>query len=166
MSNFFGEDDKYMGNTDYFRVGKIPEGESVKIRPLSTAITGWEYWEETKPKRFRPKEKPRAAKELREFAALLIWNYELQRVQIWSFHQMTIKNSLRKLIETYGNPMNFDVLITKMGTDKETRYYLKAIPGTKCPKEAQELLEMQPLELELIYEGKDPWKEVLANEVA
>lgn len=166
MSNFFGEDNKFMGNTDYFKVGGVPDGESVKVRALSTAITGWEYWEEMKPKRFRPKAKPKGAKDLGEFVAFLIWNYELQRVQIWSFKQRTIKSSLEKLISVYGDPMNFDMLLTRMGTEKETRYYLKALPGTKCPKEAQELLEMQPLDLELLYEGKDPWKEAVANEVA
>jgi hypothetical protein len=165
MSNFFGEDNKFMGNTDYFKVGSIPNGETVKVRALSTAITGWEYWEEMKPRRFRPKEKPRAVKDVSEFVAFLIWNYELQKVQIWSFKQQTIKKSLEKLIGTYGDPLSFDILVTRMGTEKETRYYLKALPGTKCPKEAKELIEMQPLDLALLYEGKDPWKEV-ANEVA
>lgn len=166
--SFFPDNDKYMGNTDYFKPNQLNEGDEVRIRVMSPPIVGWENWsEDNKPTRFYPEKKPRVApnplKPLKEFTAMVIWNYELEMIQIWSFSQKNLKNSLRSLSQNKGSPLSYDICVSKHGQDTDTRYILRPLPPGKAPKLAVESLAETPINLYALYEGKDPFVDLYAG---
>jgi len=166
--SFFPEEDKFMGNTDYFKPGKLTEGDEVKIRILSTPVVGWENWsEDNKPVRFYPDKKPRVApnpaKPMKEFTAMLIWNYELGMLQIWSFSQKNLKTSLKSLAQNKGSPLLYDLFISKHGEGKDTRYILRSVAPSKLDKGIAEIYQETPVNLYALYVGKDPFVDLEAG---
>jgi hypothetical protein len=168
MSSFFPEEDKYMGNTDYFKPSKIVEGDEVRIRILSQPIVGWENWsEDNKPIRFYPDKKPRVApnpaKPMKEFNAMLIWNYDLGVLQIWSFGQKNLKASLKSLAQNKGSPLLYDIFVSKHGEGKDTRYILRSSSPSKLDKDIAEVYQETPVNLYALYVGKDPFVDLDAG---
>lgn len=162
MSSFFPEEDKYMGNTDYFKPSKLSEGDEVKIRILSNPIVGWENWtEDNKPVRFYPDKRPRVSpnpsKPMKEFTAMLIWNYDLDLLQIWSFSQKNLKTSLKSLAQNKGSPLLYDLHISKHGSGADTRYILRPAAPSKLSKDIAEVYQQTPVNLHALYVGKDPF---------
>jgi hypothetical protein len=166
--SFFPEENKYMGNNDYFKPNKMDQGDEIRIRIMGAPIVGWENWlEDNKPARFRAREKPRVApnpkKPLKEFSAMVIWNYDIQAIQIWSFSQRHIKSSLESLSKNKGSPLLYDIFVSKHGEEKETRYILRPSQPHKAPDGAREALEAVPINLYALYEGKDPFVDMTAG---
>jgi len=164
--SIFPDENKYMGNNDFFKakVQALP----YRIRIIGPGIVGWENWsEDNKPSRFTAQNKPRVApnplKPMFEFTALLIWNYDLQRIQIWQFKQKGIKKDLEKMEEMRGDASSYDITITRFGDGKDTRYALKALPVSHMPNEALECLELEPVNLYALYVGKDPFVDMHAG---
>lgn len=165
MTSFFPETNKYMQNTDYFKPGRIATGDEAKIRILSTPIQGWENWsEDNKPVRFYPSQKPRVLPNpknpLRQFTAMVIWNYDLSMVQVWSFHQAHLKNALMSLDQAKGSPLNYDLFISKNGEGKDARFVMRASKPSKLDSNIQMALELTPVNLYALYVGKDPFKDL------
>lgn len=166
----YEEDEKYMGNTEWFKLNKLPEGEKVRIRILETLVSGWEEWTlENKPIRYRAKEKPKMLKnptgKLNEFRATVIWNYDLERLQTWSFHQTGVRSALNALSQSKGNPLGYDIYITRVGQNKETRYLLKDCAPSIIDARIQNELDATPLNLDVLFSGGDPWKILRSDEV-
>lgn len=166
--SFFPAENKYMGNTDYFKPSNILEGDEVRIRILSTPIVGWENWtEDNKPVRFYPQQKPRNLpnpnKPLRDFTAMVIWNYDLGMIQIWSFTQKNLKKSLESLNTNKGSPLNYDIFVSRHGEGTDTRYILRCSTPHQVPKEVKESYEMTPVNLHALYVSKDPFKDLTAG---
>lgn len=166
--SFFPAEDKYMGNTDYFKPGKILEGDEVKIRIISTPIVGWENWtEDNKPVRFHPANRPRILpnplKPLRDFTAMVIWNYDLGMLQIWSFTQKNLKKSLASLAQNKGTPLNYDIYVSRHGEGTDTRYILRPSTPHQIDKEIREVISMTPINLHALYVSKDPFKDLEAG---
>ena len=166
--SFFPQENKYMDNTDYFRPGKILEGDEVRIRILSTPIVGWENWtEEGKPIRFQPNKKPRELpnplKPLRGFTAMVIWNYDLNLLQVWSFTQQNLKKSLESLAKNKGTPLNYDIFVSRHGEGTDTRYILRPSTPHQVDRHIKEALEAIPVNLHALYVSKDPFKDFTAG---
>jgi hypothetical protein len=166
--SFFPEEDKFMGNTDYFKPGKILEGDEARIRILTNPIVGWENWsEDNKPTRFFPNKKPRVApnplKPWREFTAMMVWNYELGLLQIWSFTQKNLKKSLQSLETNKGSPLNYDLFVSRHGEGTDTRYILRPSTPHKLEAQIQLALEETQFNLHALYAGKDPFKDLEAG---
>lgn len=162
MTSFFPAEEKFMGETNYLKMNKIDEGDELRIRILTTPIIGWEDWtEEGKPVRFRPQDKPlnpiNPTKKIKEFTAIVVWNYDLLKIQIWTFTQKRVKNSLKNIAIKKGMPTNYDISISKIGEDKDTQYILKAFPPSPTPKVAIDALKERPINLKALYDGQDPW---------
>ena len=169
MSSFFPEENKYMGNTDYFKPNTILEGDEVRIRILSNAIVGWENWsEDNKPIRFYPTAKPRVApnpkKPLKDFTAAVIWNYDLNVIQVWYFTQKGLKKSLESLAKNKGSPLNYDLFVSRHGEGVDTRYILRASQPHQIEKEIKEAMEITPVNLYALYVSKDPFKDLTAGQ--
>ncbi len=163
--SFFPAENKYMGNTDYFKPGQILEGDEVRIRIISQPIVGWENWtEEGKPVRFYPANKPRVLpnpnKPLRDFTAMVIWNYDLGMLQIWSFTQKNLKKSLGSLAQNKGSPFLYDIFVSRHGEGTETRYILRPSTPHKMEKDIAEAIEQTPINLHALYVSKDPFKDL------
>lgn len=168
MKSIFPKENKYMGSIDYLKLSTLEDGEEVRIRILGGGIVGWEDWTlENKPVRFRAQHKPSSPinpeKPIREFFACCVWNYSLERVQIWYFTQKKVKNSLKKMEEKRGLLTNYDVRIVRSGEDQLTQYVLFANKDSHAPKAALESLHLKPINLCALYEGKDPWKDLDAG---
>lgn len=166
--SFFPEEDKYMGNTDYFKPGKLTEGDEVKIRILSSPIVGWVNWQESgKPVRFYPDKKPRVPpnplKPVKEFSAMLVWNYDLQMLQIWEFGQKNLKKSLASLAANKGSPLLYDIFVSKHGDGVDCRYILRPAAASKLDKVISEVYQDTPINLHALYVGKDPFVDLTAG---
>jgi hypothetical protein len=135
---------------------------------IGTGIVGWENWsEDNKPTRGPMKSKPRIApnpqKPLLEFTAFVIWNYDLQRTQVWQFKQKRVKKDLEDMEKAKGDLYEYDILITRFGKDKDTKYLLKGLPNSPIPKDAIEFLEIMPVNLCALYVGKEPFVDMDAG---
>lgn len=162
----FPDNNKYMGNTDFFKAKQ--EAKEYKIRVLGTGIVGWTSWSvDNKPTRFTPENKPRVApnplKPPVEFTAFVIWNYDLQRNQVWEFSQKRVKAALEKIESDRGPLMDYDLVILRVGMKEDTRYTIRALPSSKTPIQAIQMLEIEPINLYALYEGKDPFLDMEAG---
>lgn len=162
--SFFPENNKYMGKTDYL---KLKDGQEARIRIMSTPIVGWEYWPSPKTVvRYFPEKKPRStvsADQLKEFTAMVVYNYDLDLLQIWSFSQSRVKESLEVLCKNKGSPFDYDIVVSRHGEDTDTRYILRALSPCKVDKNIEIIFETTPINLYALYVSKDPFKDLDAG---
>lgn len=168
MKSIFPKENKFMGSVDYFKLSTLEDGDEIRIRILGAGIVGWEDWTaDNKPVRFRPRQKPRTSinpdKPIREFFACCIWNYNIERVQLWYFTQKKVKNSLMNMEKKRGVSTAYDIRIVRSGEDIHTQYVMFANKESDAPLKALESLRMNPINLYALYEGKDPWKDQAAG---
>jgi len=156
---------------------KFKQGPN-RLRILSEPIKGFEYWvtkttedgeEKRTPIRKRVNEKiPVGEIEMdnpvRAFLAFVVWNYEDKAVQILNITQRTIAEPIAayKAQEAWGSPIGtkgYDLVITKTGEGRQnTSYSVIANPKTPLDKRIIEKFEDMKINLEALYEGKDPFE--------
>lgn len=144
---------------------KFQDGKN-KLRVLSSAITGWEYWnKENKPIRSKTPFQgiPADAKvengkpiKPRHFWAFVVYNYDAGAVQIAQITQKGIQDDLRALIEddTWGDPTAYDLTITKSGSGFDTKYTVMPSPKSEAPSE-----DISYINLKALYDGMDPFSQ-------
>jgi hypothetical protein len=162
--SFLPKDYKDPGQTSSYL--KLKEGNT-KIRMLGDPILGWEYWvedEKRKPFRVRdfkdipeanrsPADKKNAAK---FFWAMLVWNYNDSKAQIFEITQVGIRRTIENLNkdEAWGDPKNYDLSITRTGEGMDTEYTVVPTP----PKAFDKTDKFIPaVNLEAWFEGGDPF---------
>jgi len=153
-------------NQNYF---KFQQGEN-NFRIMSSAIVGYEYWNSSnKPVRLREMWKKRPADiriesngsyRTNHFWAFVIWNYETNSIQIMEITQRTIQRAIKALVdnEKWGDPKSYDITITKTGEGLETEYSVMPNPKSEVQKEIQEKFNAKSINLEALFEGKDPFQ--------
>ena len=130
-------------------------------------MVGYEYWtNDNKPVRSkeRPTHTPNAKQEedgkvrIKEFWAVGVLDLNDGIIKTWQITQVTIKKAILNLYqdEDYGEPKNYDLKITRVGSRTETEYHvvpgpIKAISLTPAQKK-----EIDALNLEALFEGKYP----------
>lgn len=146
----------------YFRFN---DGDN-KIRILSEPVIGYEYFTvENKPRRSKePFDDPMDIREnerIKEFRAFVIWNYDLKKIQIMSITQSSIKKQIMGLAqdEDFGDPVDYDLKINKTGEKLETQYLVKALWKSSIAEEVAQARLNTHINLEALFEGKDPFKE-------
>lgn len=150
----------------YLKLSQFKEGES-KIRIVSKPIAGWVDWQDNKPFRYRPTEKPSCSfdedKPLKAFWALYIWDYERQDLFILEITQMSVIKAIEKCAKDpdWGDFTQYDFKISKKGSNKETRYDLTPVPHREMSAECSARLLESPVRLSALYEGKDPWSDLI-----
>ncbi len=145
-----------------------------KFRVLSTAIIGWEWWEETKegrrPKRVRTwKEAVSQGQEpLKHFWAFVVWNYASNKVQILEITQKSIMRVINDYVSNpdWGLPQGYDLTVKKTGDGLETEYSVIASPHKPTPTEATLEYKDTVINLEALFEGKDPFKATQEQDVS
>ena len=153
-------------NTNYMR---FEEGEN-RFRVLSSAIVGYEYWTtDNKPVRSRefPTQTPniKTDKEgktrINHFWAFVVWNYRDEKVQILELTQRGIQKSITNLVNNtdWGDPKNYDIVVTRQGLDLNTEYDVAPIPHKPVPEEAVKEYEGMTINLEQLYVGGDPFEQ-------
>ena len=151
--------DKYEipeGSRKYMR---LEEGKT-KLRIVSSAIVGWEWWTDTpeggrKPVRVKSKEEVKQD-DAKHFWAFVVWNYETESFQIMEVTQKTIMHSVNALVadEAWGNPNEYDIVITRKGKALDTEYTVMPNPKKEFKEDTAELANIN---LEALYENEDPF---------
>lgn len=153
-----------------------------RFRIMGSPIVGWEWWEELEegkrsPRRVRINDKLDVStisepETIKRFWAMVVWNYELKRLQILEITQKGIQKTLEALVsdEDWGTPVQtYDLVVTKIGDGMETKYECLPKPKTAVDKEIAELYKKTPINLEALYKGDDPFKtkeeEIDVNEI-
>ena len=157
---------------------KFEEGEN-RIRILEKPITGYVYWEDAegnlvpknemagkggKPVRVKSWEGLTNAQRgaMKGFAAMVVWNYKAEKVQILEVKQVGIMNALEalSLSKSWGDITTFDVVITKTRTGinpTDVEYSVMPEPKEPVSKEIKEAYKEAHIDLEALYRGEDPF---------
>lgn len=148
---------------------KLQDGEN-RIRILSQPIIGWEDWtEDKKPVRFTYNKKPDKSidpkKPVKHFWAMIIWNYNEEKIQILQISQATIRKSLEKLCRDsdWGLPYFYDIKITKEGQSVDTEYSVNPIAPKPIDQRIIDEFNLRPVYLDALFEGADPFDSKWAN---
>lgn len=155
---------------------KLEEGEN-KLRILSSAIVGWEYWEDTKDGR-RPirapklEDLPKNIQSISEgkdrpkhFWAFVVYNRGYNRIQILEVTQKQIMNGIENFVKgEWGNPKEYDLVITRKKTGSEARdvdYSVNtSVAGKKAlEKEIADEYAQMNIDLQKLYSGENPFGE-------
>lgn len=141
-------------------LNKFPEGKTT-FRILSSAITGYQYWnKEKKPVRSpepwdeRPDDMQEGS-QVRHFWAFIIYNYEAKKVQIMELTQKTIMGPIQDYVENpkWGNPLKYDLVVSRKGKDlNDTEYTVIAEPHSEAPK-----ADISQINLQALFDGADPF---------
>lgn len=151
---------------NYFK----PEEGIHTIRVVSLQpVIGWTYWN-TANKPIRLREDPKAppadlrtggkfADKVKHFWAFTVYNYELQRLQIWEVTQVTIMGVLKGLAENakWGHPGNYDLDVTKAVNGDKTTWTITPNPPSKMDPAIKDMVKATPINLELLFDGLDPF---------
>ena len=157
---------------------KFEEGEN-RIRILEKPITGYVYWEDAegnlvpknemagkggKPVRVKSWEGLTNAQRgaMKGFAAMVVWNYQAERIQILEIKQVGIMNALEalSLSKSWGDITTFDIVITKTRTGinpTDVEYSVMPEPKEPVSKEIKEAYKEAHIDLEALYRGEDPF---------
>lgn len=158
---------------------KLENGEN-RFRILCSPILGYEWWVNEngdirqKDEKSEKGDKPvrikmdgtmpaDAGEVYKHFWIMVVWNYKSEKVQILQINQATIQRPLRALAkdEDWGSPVGiegYDILITRTGEKLTTEYSVIAKPKKKLDEGIMKMYEDMNIDLNAIYEGKDPFK--------
>lgn len=157
---------------------KFEDGQN-RIRILEKPITGYVYWEDAegnlvpknemagkggKPVRVKSWEGLTNAQRgaMKGFAAMVVWNYQAERIQILEIKQVGIMNALEalSLSKSWGDITTFDIVITKTRTGinpTDVEYSVMPEPKEPVSKEIKEAYKEAHIDLEALYRGEDPF---------
>lgn len=161
---------------NYLNPSKLNDSEIVRFRILSKPIIGWQYWtNDNKPVRLPNSQKPiktptdiqvRDGKaKINHFWAMVVWNYNKEKLQIFEVIQKTIMEAMRACFddEDYGDPFQYDFKISKTGEALETKYSVMPTPIKPVPDELKEKMiskGLHKIKLEKLYSGEDPFEDI------
>lgn len=93
------------------------------------------------------------------FWLMLVWNYDLRRFQVWEVTQKGLQKDFLSIIETeeYGNPVNYDVEVTKTGDGLNTEYKIIAKPPKAIDQKVAEQFNELEVNIEAVFEGDYPF---------
>lgn len=141
---------------------KLHDGSN-KFRILAKPVLGWVGWDNGKPQRFIFKNKPERTfdqgKPARHFWALIVYNYNEQAVQILEITQQMIQKAIQDLSKSddWGNPYEYDIIITKTGKEKNTKYTVQPSKPKPLTDEVKKSALDKPINLEALFSGSDPF---------
>lgn len=139
--------------SEFLNPSKIQEGESIRMRVLGdfenpkTAIMGWSCWERTGQKNIchrveyddeaRAELEAKGFDDLKHFWALLVYNHELRRPQVFEFTQATIREALIAMFEDdeFGPPQRHDIKVKKTGKGTNTKYSIVSVGPSELSEE-------------------------------
>lgn len=178
---------KSSGSGNYLNPSSIGEGEKLRITILGEdSLEGFEAWFDApggkrmsarfadEPTRSDLEER---AKELgatatddtvaRPFMAFLVWNYDLEKVQLFQFGQSSIATPLIEYLtdeEIEAEPSLFDFVISAKGTGRDKRYNVASMPGRRRKEAVDKQITVafeevkDGFDFNALLEGQDPFK--------
>lgn len=183
MSDFLPEN--YKDPSEVSNYLKLEDGDTV-IRILSKPVMGWEIWETYKDDKGEEKKRPLRFRDMKDqkddipvevmdletddnkltfFWALVVWNHDISKVQIFEIKQATIRKGIKKYsrMKAWGNPIGengYDITINRERTGsgrRDVEYLVAPNPQTKLDKEVMEKYKSMKIDLDLLFEGEDPF---------
>ncbi len=153
----------------YLNISKLPDGKPVRIRFFGEGVTGFLAWSENrKPLRWElcPEVLPETVKPddngdrtAKFFLAGVCWDYETEMFRVVEITQKGIIGEINKYCadEDYGDPSNYDIVITRTGSGLETRYEVLAKPPKPAGASIKSGFSELDWDLNNLYSGKHPW---------
>lgn len=163
MSNEFLPEDYELPKGDGSQFMKLDEEGQYRIRIMTPAKIGWEWWDKSteKAKVFRVRneaEVPEAVKKVKdkrnrakEFWGFIVYNYNAEAFQLLTITQATIKKALMGLLDDadFGKDItSYDVKVTRDDSSGRTVYSVQAAPPKPLTDELKELYKDFDLDLE------------------
>jgi hypothetical protein len=143
---------------------KFAPNDKATIRIISKPIEGIEVWKDKKPLRWKvsgemPKEAYTADDSPKPFAAFGVWHYEDKVYKIYQCNTRSVLQEIANLGEVVGNPLTYDITITRKGAGLDTKYYVKPSVPKELTKEVQEASQAfaKEVNLEALFTGDNPF---------
>ena len=154
----------------YWKMSQLKPGDN-RMRIMTQPIAGWQDWKDKKPLRYRPENKPaksvHADKPVKPFWACYVWDYAREALFILEITQTSLIRALTLIgqDEDWGDFTKYDIKINKQGSGETTKYTLTPLPHKPIMSKMEEALKECPVRLEALYEGGDPWTDLVGIEV-
>lgn len=101
----------------------------------------------------------------RHFWSMAVWNYATKAVQVLEVTQSTIQKAITKFSkdEDYGDPIGYDIVVSKTGEGMDTEYQVTPKPPKKLDKEAQAAWDalQDRFDLGRLLTGGDPFGDTM-----
>ena len=154
----------------YINPSKHLTEEDRRLRFVGPGITGFEAWTtEDKPIRWeqKPAELPDNIKPdlkgritSKRFIAGVVWDYAEDNFKILQITQRSIMEQLDKFVKDseYGDPLGYDIKLSKKGKGLDTEYTLIAAPPKPLHPDIQEAFDASGIKINAMFEqGGDPF---------
>ena len=152
---------------------KFEKGQN-KFLILSSAITGWEYWNnDNKPVRVKAApettptdirlDKDGLATKTKHFWAFAVWSFKAEEVQLLEITQSSIRSNIQSIMENeeWGTPvMSYALTVGRTGEALDTEYTVTPSPKKELDKaivEAWENVQKKGFDLNELFTGGNPF---------
>lgn len=177
-NGFLPEGYKVPDNSNYM---KFKEGENT-FRVLGSAVVGFEYWNNKNepvrsrkaftslPTDIRYEEDKKTGEsrpsKVKHFWAFPVWNVDASKLQILEVTQQGIMDAMSALVtnKKWGDPKGYDITVSRSGSGFDTEYQVMPNPHTPAPADAAEAIKRQPVNLDALFDGGDPFAKVERTE--
>ena len=180
--------------TGFLNPSSIKEGDEIRFTILGDdSSTGYELWMDSSelrdngtPKgvktRFKDEPSPaditeraselggkvRTDSKAKQFMAFAVWNYEIEKIQVFEFSQQSIANPLIAALsdeEVEAEPHLTDFKISASGSGLEKRYQVVSLAGRRRKPaidapitEAWKAAQADGFDISVLVSGGDPFK--------
>ena len=154
---------------------KLTANQKCVVRIVGTfnekklAVRGWEGWinqqdnfgeEVRRPQRVGINEKAvlqrAGAEDIKFFWALAVYNRTLGAIQCWQINQVSNRERIEDLVDTYGSPRDYDIMIKRKGDGMLTKYTLEKVESSAADAAtAYTALEESTIDLRQLFVGGD-----------
>jgi hypothetical protein len=147
---------------------KLAPNTSATIRIVSRPVEGYQVFMDGKPIRWTvdgemPKKCYTADEKPRSFAAFTVWHKEDSQFKIYQCATRSVLLEIANLAEVEGDPMTYDLKITRKGAGLDTKYYVRVDSKEAFDLDMCELSQKfnDKIDLkQLFVEGGNPFKPV------
>tara|TARA_R100000655_G_scaffold20402_2_gene42067 strand:+ start:224 stop:772 length:549 start_codon:yes stop_codon:yes gene_type:complete len=141
---------------------KLKNGDNL-LRILSKPLIGYVGWRDKHPHRAKTitELKGEFDNTPKEFWAVVCYSYDMQSICIWEITQKTILKAITNLAtdEAWGNPLGYDLKITRTGEDLQTEYQVSPYPHKKVPQEVKLKWAESHINLDALLTGDNPFSD-------
>tara|TARA_R100000541_G_scaffold58369_1_gene69530 strand:+ start:183 stop:674 length:492 start_codon:yes stop_codon:yes gene_type:complete len=144
---------------------KFAPNDKATIRIISKPMEGIEVWKDKKPLRWRydgemPKEAYTAEDTPKPFAAFGVWHYEEKVYKIYQCSTRSVLQELANLNDVQGDPLSYDITITRKGAGLDTKYYVKPSAAKELTEEVLNATQefKAKVDLAALFTGDNPFK--------
>jgi len=147
---------------------RLESGEAAKFRVVSSPLFGWEVWtEDVEGRKVHRREYTHEGYDAltsistdrpKHFWSLIVWDIAMKKLVIWHITQRSIKEDLTALSKSddWGDPVNYDLRITRTGKGLETKWTVTPVPPIGSPP-PEALTGLKDVDLEEVLRGGDPF---------